>query len=119
MRQYAPSSRSSRYRGSRPFGQDALLRVSAIADPRAAMARPHGREPVTVEAANPGGDGLGVPSSDLVSRRRVAGPISNGQQGSSAVNLGGGSAKGLSPNNRVRWNRIEHRLFAFITQNWR
>jgi len=26
--------------------------------------------------------------------------------------------KGLSPNNRVRWNRIEHRLFAFITQNW-
>ena len=29
------------------------------------------------------------------------------------------STKGLSPNNRVRWNRIEHRLFAFITQNWR
>src|SRR4051812_49561071 len=28
------------------------------------------------------------------------------------------AAKGLSPNNRVRWNRIEHRLFAFITQNW-
>src|SRR4051794_2232383 len=27
--------------------------------------------------------------------------------------------KGLSPNNRVRWNRIEHRLLAFITQNWR
>src|SRR3954470_13999010 len=27
--------------------------------------------------------------------------------------------KGLSPNNRVRWDRIEHRLFAFITQNWR
>ena len=27
--------------------------------------------------------------------------------------------KGLSPNNRVRRNRIEHRLFAFITQNWR
>ena len=25
----------------------------------------------------------------------------------------------LSPNNRVRWNRIKHRLFAFITQNWR
>jgi hypothetical protein len=28
-------------------------------------------------------------------------------------------SEGLSPNNRVRWNRIEHRLFAFITQNWR
>ena len=28
------------------------------------------------------------------------------------------ATKGLSPNNRVRWNRIEHRLFAFITQNW-
>ena len=26
---------------------------------------------------------------------------------------------GPEPNNRVRWNRIEHRLFAFITQNWR
>src|SRR5215210_1206635 len=36
-------------RGSRPFGQDALLRVSAIADPWSApMAGPHGREPVAV-----------------------------------------------------------------------
>ena len=33
--------------------------------------------------------------------------------------LSGDLPKGLSPNNRVRWNRIEHRLFAFITQNWR
>src|SRR5215210_253207 len=34
-------------RGSRPFRQDALLRVSPIADPRATpMAGPHGREPV-------------------------------------------------------------------------
>src|SRR3954464_7609100 len=32
--------------GSRPFGQDALLRVSAIADPRAtAVTRPHGGAP--------------------------------------------------------------------------
>src|SRR3954447_22153470 len=37
-----------------PFGQDALLRVSAIADPWSApMARPHGREPIAVEAAHP------------------------------------------------------------------
>src|SRR5215207_4666013 len=49
-----------------PFGQNALLRVSPIADPRATpMARPHSGEPVAVEAADPGGDGLGVPSSDL------------------------------------------------------
>src|SRR5215213_7847587 len=49
-----------------PFGQDALLRISAIADPRATpMPRPHGGEPVAVEAADPGGDGLRVPSSDL------------------------------------------------------
>src|SRR5215207_4167297 len=46
--------------GSRPFGQDALLRVSAIADPWSApMAGPHGGEPLAVEAADPGGDGLG------------------------------------------------------------
>src|SRR4029453_5392197 len=54
-------------RGSRPFRQDALLRVSPIADPWSApMARPHGGEPLAVEAADPGGDGLVVPSSDLV-----------------------------------------------------
>src|SRR4051812_25855466 len=45
-----------------PFGQNALLRVSPIADPWSApMARPHGGEPVAVEAAHPGGDGLIVP----------------------------------------------------------
>src|SRR3954452_7182566 len=56
-----------------PFRQNALLRVSAIADPRSApVARSHGSQPVAVEAADPGGDGLGVPSSDLVGRRRVA-----------------------------------------------
>src|SRR5215212_3412633 len=61
--------------GSRPFGQDALLRVSA-------MPRPHGREPVAVEAADPSRDRLVMPSSDLVGGRRVAGAISDGQQGS-------------------------------------
>src|SRR3954453_11629 len=59
-----------------PFGQDALLRISTIADPRAtAMPRPHGGEPLAVEAADPGGDGLRVPSSALVSGCGVAGPI--------------------------------------------
>src|SRR4051812_46793073 len=81
-------------RGSRPFGQDALLRVSPIADPWSApMARPHSGEPVAVEAADPGGDGLGVPSSDLVGRRRVAGPIHDGQQRSGALDLRGGGAE--------------------------
>src|SRR3954462_4639630 len=62
-----------------PFGQDALLRISAIADPWSApMARPHGGEPVAVEAAHPGGDRLIVPSSDLVGGRRIARAISNG-----------------------------------------
>src|SRR5215213_10487986 len=80
--------------GSRPFGQDALLRVSAIADPRATpMPRPHGREPVTVEATDPGRDRLGVPSSDLVGGRRVGCAISEGQQGSGALDLGGGRAE--------------------------
>src|SRR6187455_1605016 len=42
-----------------PFGQNALLRVSPIADPWSApMARPHGGEPVAVEAADPGGNRL-------------------------------------------------------------
>src|SRR3954470_6132585 len=77
-----------------PFRQNALLRVSAIADPRSApVARSHGSQPVAVEAADPGGDGLGVPSSDLVGRRRVASPISNGQQNSGALDLRGGSAE--------------------------
>src|SRR5215207_1792420 len=91
-----PSRRAVRFAlwGSRPFGQDALLRVSAIADPRAApMPRPQGREPVAVEAADPGGDGLGVPSSDLVRRRRVARAIRNGQQGAGALDLCGGSTE--------------------------
>src|SRR4051795_2074253 len=69
-----------------PFGQDALLRLSAIADPWSApMARPHGGEPVAVEAADPGGDGLIVPSSDLVGGRRVARAIRNGQERSGAL----------------------------------
>src|SRR5215211_4123301 len=76
-----------------PFGQNALLRISAIADPRAtAMARPHGGEPLAVEAADPGRDRLGVPSSDLVSGCRVAGPVRNGQQRSSTLNLRDGRA---------------------------
>src|SRR3954452_19719643 len=80
--------------GSRPFGQDALLCVTAIADPRAtSVSRPHGREPVTVEATDPGGDRLGVPSSDLVGRRRVGCAISDVQQGSGAFDLGGGRAE--------------------------
>src|SRR3954464_8959058 len=81
-------------RSSRPFRQNALLRLSPIADPWSApMARPHRGEPLAVEAADPGGDGLIVPSSDLVRRCRVAGPIRNGQQGSGALHLGGGSAE--------------------------
>src|SRR3954470_1023516 len=77
-----------------PFGQNAVLRVSAIADPRSApVAGPHGGEPLTVEAADPGGDGLGVPSSDLVRGRRVARAISNGQPNSGALDLCGGSAE--------------------------
>src|SRR3954471_13932315 len=77
-----------------PFRQNALLRVSAIADPRSApVARSHGSQPVAVEAADPGGDRLVVPSSDLVGRRRVASPISNGQQNSGALDLRGGSAE--------------------------
>src|SRR4051812_10838340 len=77
-----------------PFGQDALLRISAIADPWSApMAGPHGGEPVAVEAADPGGDRLIVPSSDLVSGGRVAGAIGNGQQGAGALDLRGGGAE--------------------------
>src|SRR5829696_7965801 len=78
---------------ARPFGQNTLLRVSAIAGPRATpMPRPHSGEPLTVEATDPGGDGLSVLSSDLVRRRRVASPIGNGQQHSGTLDLRGGSA---------------------------
>ena len=74
-----------------PFGQDALLRVSAIADPWSApMAGPHGGEPLAVEAADPGGDRLVVPSSDLVGGGRVARAIRNGQERSGALDLRGG-----------------------------
>src|SRR3954471_707678 len=59
----------------------------------APMPRPHGGEPLAVEAADPGGDGLIVPSSDLVGRCRVAGPLSNGQERSGALHLCGGSAE--------------------------
>src|SRR3954451_11340935 len=77
-----------------PFRQNALLRVSAIADPWSApMAGPHGGEPVAVEAADPGGDRLVVPSSDLVGGSRVASPISNGQQNSGALDVRGGGAE--------------------------
>jgi len=57
------------------------------------MAGPHGREPVAVDAADPGGDRLRVPSPNLVGRRRVAGPLSNGQQRSRALDLRGGSTE--------------------------
>src|SRR5215207_8045878 len=76
-----------------PFGQNALLLVSPIADLWSTpMARPHGGEPVPVEAADPGGDGLVVPSSDLVGGSRVTGAIRNGQERSSALDLRGGGA---------------------------
>src|SRR5215217_4878897 len=81
-------------RGARPFGQNALLRVSAIADPWSTpMPRPHSGEPVAVEAAHPGGEGLIVPSSNLVGGRRVAGAIRNGQERSGALDLRGGSTE--------------------------
>src|SRR5512133_2400689 len=81
-------------RGSRPFGQDALLRVSPIADPWSApMARPHSGEPLAVEPADPGGDRLVVPSSDLVGGSRVAGAIRNGQERSGALDVRGGGAE--------------------------
>src|SRR5215216_2500405 len=77
-----------------PFGQNALLRVSPIADPWSApMAGPHGGAPVAVEAADPGGDGLGVPSSDLVGGRRVACAIRNGQERSGTLDVRGGSTE--------------------------
>jgi len=80
--------------GSRPFRQKALLRVSARADPRSApMPRPHSGEPVPVEATDPGGEGLGVPSSDLVGCRRVGCAMSDGPQGSGALDLRGRSAE--------------------------
>src|SRR5215218_4634981 len=76
-----------------PFGQTALLRASAIADPWSApMARPHSGEPVAVEAADPGRDGLIVPSSDLVGGRRVACAIRNGQKSAGALDVRGGGA---------------------------
>src|SRR5215207_2748019 len=79
--------------GSRYLGQNALLLVDAIAEAwPSAVTRLHSRQPVAVEAADPGRDRLGVPSSDLVSCRRVAGPLSNGQQGAGALNLRGRSA---------------------------
>src|SRR5215212_4860295 len=69
-----------------PFGQDALVLVSAIADPWSTpMAGPHGGEPVAVEAADPRREGLGVPSSDLAGGRRVACAIRNGQERSGAL----------------------------------
>src|SRR5690349_15387592 len=57
------------------------------------MAGPHRGEPLAVEAADPGGEGLIVPSSDLVGGRRVAGALRNGQERSGALNLRGGGAE--------------------------
>src|SRR5689334_7373135 len=57
------------------------------------MAGPHRGEPVAVEAADPGGDGLVVPSSDLVGGRRVARALRNGQERSGALDLHGGGAE--------------------------
>ena len=80
--------------GSRPFRPKALLRVSARADPRSApMPRPHSGEPVTVEATDPGGEGLVVPSSDWVGCRRGGCAMSDGPQGSGARDLRGRSAE--------------------------
>src|SRR3954454_12958304 len=77
-----------------PFGQNALLRLSAIADPRAtSVARLHGGEPLAVEATDPGGDGLVMASSDLVCCSRVGGAICNGQQRSRTLHLRGGGAE--------------------------
>src|SRR3954453_7230307 len=71
-----------------PFGQNALLRIRAIADPWSApMAGRKGVGPVAGEAADPGGDRLVVPSSDLVCGSRVARAISTGQQRSGALDL--------------------------------
>ena len=69
------------------------------------MARPRGREPVAVEEADSGRDGLGVPSSDLVGGSRVARAISNGQErwerstcaAGALVRGSGGSATGAHP----------------------
>src|SRR3954465_6380752 len=49
-------------------------------------------KPVAVEAVDPGGDRLVMPSSAPVSGRRVARPISKGQQGAGTLDLCGGSA---------------------------
>src|SRR5215212_8001147 len=92
-----PSRRAVRLALGRagPFGQDALLRISAIADPWSApMAGPHGGEPVAVEATDPGRDGLSVPSSNLVSGGRVTGATSNGQQGAGTLDLRGRALRG-------------------------
>src|SRR3954469_3236321 len=91
-----PSRRAVRLALGRagPFGQNALLRIRAIANPWSApMAGPHGGEPVAVEAADPGGDRLVVPSSDLVCGRRVARAIRNGHERSGALDVRGGGAE--------------------------
>src|SRR3954463_9682180 len=93
---HGPGSRAVLFavRGSRPFRQNALLLVDAIAEAwPSAVTRLHGREPVAVEAADPGGDRLIVPSSDLVGRCRVAGALRYGQERSGALDLRGGGAE--------------------------
>ena len=78
--------------GSSPLGQDALLLRGAIADARpAAMVWVHGGQPLAVEAADPGGNGLIVAAPDQTSRGSVAGAISDRQQSTGAVDLSSGA----------------------------
>src|SRR5215217_1690971 len=99
-----------------PFGQDALLRISPIADPWSApMAGPHGRKPVAVEAADPGGDRLIVPSSDLVCGSGVGGAIRNGQKRSGALDLrGGGAERAAQAGQRLALIRRERAKGSFL-----
>jgi hypothetical protein len=77
---------------SRPLGQNALLLLNPVADPRpAAMVRVHGGKPFPVEAADPGRDRLVVAASDQLGGSGVTGPIGNRQQGAGTVDLGGWS----------------------------
>src|SRR3954447_18912892 len=101
--------------GACPFGQNALLLVDAIADPRAtSVAGSHGSEPVAVEAADPGGDGLVVPPSNLVSGGCVTGPLSNGQQRSTCA--AGALGERLRRVNAIRSSAVSGRRGSF---RWR
>ena len=54
------------------------------------MVRAHGGQPLAVEAADPGGNGLIVAAPDQTSRGGVAGAISNRQQSTGAVDFSRG-----------------------------